>query len=79
MALRYQDKKHLNNLPISKITIFIFLLLGPDEIVFEAGGKLYLCHFPTKQINEVKVHVVTDQAILKPKMETAEKMFSMQH
>lgn len=40
---------------------------GPDEIVFEAGGKLYLYAFATKQHREVKVSVVTDFALMKPK------------
>ena len=46
---------------------------GPDEIVFEAGGNLYLYHFSSKQINEVKVSLVSDKAILKSKIEKAEK------
>ncbi|MES2330982.1 MAG: S41 family peptidase [Bacteroidota bacterium] len=41
---------------------------GPDDIVFEAGGKLYLFPFATQQAKEVKVSVVTDQALLKSKV-----------
>ncbi len=40
---------------------------GPDDIVFEAGGKLYIYPFTTQQPKEVKVTVVTDEALLKPK------------
>lgn len=40
---------------------------GPDDIVFEAGGKLFLYSFNGKQSKEVKVSVVTDNALLKPK------------
>ncbi len=40
---------------------------GPDDIVFEAGGKLYLYSFATQQQKEVKVSVITDNALLKPK------------
>ena len=46
---------------------------GPEEIVFEAGGNLYLYNFSTKQINEVKISLVSDKAMLKPKIEKAEK------
>lgn len=40
---------------------------GPQELVFENGGKLYLLDYQTEQIREVKVEVVTDQATLKPR------------
>ncbi len=46
---------------------------GPDDIVFEAGGKLYLFPFSSQQIKEVKVSLVTDKASLKPKIESVEK------
>src|SRR5688572_29784122 len=47
--------------------------LGPEDIVYEAGGKLYILPFTTLQPKEVKVTLVTDKALLKPKLETAEK------
>ncbi|HRH50792.1 MAG TPA: PDZ domain-containing protein [Panacibacter sp.] len=40
---------------------------GPDDIVFEAGGKLYLYPFTTQKAKEISVTVVTDNALLKPK------------
>ena len=40
---------------------------GPDDIVFEAGGKLYLYPFATHQPKEIKVSLITDKALLKPK------------
>ena len=43
-----------------------FPSIGPDDIVFEAGGKLYLYTFATEKIKEVKVNVVSDRASLKP-------------
>ncbi len=43
---------------------------GPDDIVFEAGGKLYLLPFATQKAKEVSVSVVTDKALLKSKMVT---------
>ncbi len=47
---------------------------GPDDIVFEAGGKLYLYSFSSQQQKEIKVNVVTDDAMLKPKLENVAKM-----
>jgi tricorn protease len=47
---------------------------GPDDIVFEAGGKLYLMPFSSGNPKEVKVSVVTDRAMLKPKLETVDKL-----
>jgi len=46
---------------------------GPEDIVFEAGGKLYLYQLSSQQLKEVKVNVVTDKTALKPKIESAEK------
>jgi tricorn protease len=40
---------------------------GPDDIVFQAGGKLYLFPFATQQAKEIKVSLVTDKILLKPK------------
>ena len=51
-----------------------FPSLGPDDIVFEAGGKLYLYSLSSQQQKEVKVNVVTDEAMLKPKLESVEKL-----
>ncbi len=44
---------------------------GPQDIVFENGGKLYLYNLATGKLGEVKVEVVTDKAALKPKVESA--------
>ena len=41
---------------------------GPDDIVFQAGGRLYLVDFATEQMHEVPVHVMTDLATLKPRV-----------
>ena len=46
---------------------------GPDDIVFEEGGNLYLYNFSSKQINEVKVSLVSDKTLLKPKIEKVDK------
>ncbi len=42
---------------------------GPDELVFEAGGKLYLLSLATNKYQEVKINVVTDFSTLLPKVE----------
>lgn len=42
---------------------------GPEEIVFEAGGKLYLMNLNTSKYDEVKINVVTDFATLMPRVE----------
>jgi tricorn protease len=47
---------------------------GPGDIVFEAGGKLYLYSFSSGQQKEVKINLVTDEAMLKPKLQSAEKL-----
>lgn len=50
-----------------------FPSVGPDDIVLEAGGKLYLFPFATRQLKEVKVSLVSDRASLKPVMVQTEK------
>ncbi len=50
-----------------------FPSLGPDDIVFEAGGELYLLDLATEKYHEVKVEVVTDELTLMPKSENVEK------
>jgi len=48
--------------------------LGPDDIVFEAGGKMYLYSISSGKQKTVSINVVTDKAMLKPKIESAEKL-----
>ncbi|PKL86986.1 MAG: peptidase S41 [Ignavibacteriae bacterium HGW-Ignavibacteriae-2] len=43
-----------------------FPSIGPKEIVFEAGGILYLMDLATNKTREVKINVVTDQLALTP-------------
>ncbi len=45
--------------------------LGPSEIVFEAGGKLYLFSLAERSHKEVQVGVVTDGLHMKPKVISA--------
>ncbi len=51
-----------------------FPSLGPDDIVFEAGGKLYLLDLASEKYHEVKIEVVTDDITLMPKAENVDKM-----
>ena len=43
-----------------------FPSIGPDAIVFQAGGRLYLLDLASEKPSEVPVHVVTDQTTLRP-------------
>lgn len=46
-----------------------FPSIGPDAIVFENGGRLYLLDLATEQSKEVEITVVTDQASLRPRVD----------
>jgi tricorn protease len=50
-----------------------FPSLGPDDIVLEAGGKLYLYQLSSQQLKEVKVNLINDRTALKPAVQSAEK------
>ena len=47
---------------------------GPDDIVFEAGGKLFLFPFATHEPREVKVTLVSDKSLLKSKNVSAAEL-----
>jgi tricorn protease len=46
-----------------------FPAIGPDDLVFEAGGVLYRLELATEDIVQVPVTVVTDQSTLRPRQE----------
>ncbi len=46
-----------------------FPSMGPDDIVYEAGGKLYLYSFSAGESQEVKVNLVSDQLAMIPQTE----------
>ncbi len=50
-----------------------FPSLGPEDIVFEQGGKLYLFQLASRQMKEVSINVVTDEASIKPYSTGTEK------
>jgi tricorn protease len=43
-----------------------FPAIGPSDIVFEAGGKLYLLDLETENQTQVNIDLVTDEITLKP-------------
>ncbi len=51
-----------------------FPSIGPSDIVFEAGGQLYLLDLKTERSKQVKVQVVTDESTLKPSTENVSKL-----
>jgi tricorn protease len=67
---------------VRQVTRFVdhditFPAIGPSDIVFQAGGRLYLLDLATEQIVEVEIDVVTDQTTLRPRTEqVAELIFS---
>ena len=53
-----------------------FPSLGPDDIVFEQGGALFLYTIATHQYKQVPVQVITDENALRPTLQPAEKMLA---
>ncbi len=44
-----------------------FPAIGPSDIVFEAGGKLYLLDLKTEKQTQVNINLVTDQITIRPR------------
>ena len=42
--------------------------IGPDDLVFENAGRLYLLDLKSEKYHEVEIRVVTDRATLKPRI-----------
>ncbi len=51
-----------------------FPSLGPDGIVFQAGGRLYMLDLASEKASEVAVRVVTDEATLRPRTAAVAKL-----
>lgn len=51
-----------------------FPSIGPNDIVFENGGSLYLLDLATEKYHEVKIEVVTDESTLIPHSENVSKL-----
>ncbi|MEO6916146.1 MAG: PDZ domain-containing protein, partial [Chitinophagaceae bacterium] len=67
------DKKTYAQLTSFKEYDAHFPSLGPDDIVMEAGGKLYVYQLEARQLKEVKVSLVSDRAALKSSVLSVEK------
>jgi tricorn protease len=50
--------------------------IGTEDIVFQAGGRLYLLDLQTEKTREVQVQVVTDRMTLKPRNEKVTKLIT---
>ena len=59
---QFEELTHFTNYDIH------YPSLGPEDIVYEAGGKLYLYNIASRQQKEVPVNIVSDGAKLKPQM-----------
>ena len=53
-----------------------FPSIGPDAIVFQAGGRLYLMDLASEKATEVPVHVVTDETTLRPRTAKVEPLIN---
>lgn len=72
------DLKTKKNRQITKFKKFDinFPSQGPKDIVFEAGGKLYLLNIKSEKYNEVKVNVISDFVTIKPSLRNVKKNLS---
>lgn len=53
-----------------------FPSIGPDSIVFQAGGRLYLLDLATDKSSEVPVRVVTDESTLRSRVAKVEPLLN---
>lgn len=53
--------------------------IGPREIVFQAGGKLYLMDLGNERYKQVDVEVVTDLATLRPQSKNVSRLIRSAH
>jgi tricorn protease len=53
-----------------------FPSVGPDAIVFQAGGRLYLLDCSSEKAVEVPIRVVTDETTLRPRTAKAESLIT---
>ncbi|PKL84261.1 MAG: peptidase S41 [Ignavibacteriae bacterium HGW-Ignavibacteriae-3] len=72
---------NISNKELKQLTKFTdfdvhFPSMGPEEIVFEAGGKLFLFNLASEKTTEVKVNLITDKIALMPKVENVSKLIA---
>ena len=51
-----------------------FPSIGPDAIVFQAGGRIYLLSLPGEKVSEVPIRVVTDASTLRARTAKADDL-----
>ncbi len=51
-----------------------FPSIGPDEIVFENGGRLHLLELASEKAHEINIKVVTDRATLRPRLDDVSRL-----
>ncbi len=73
-----------NNGEMRQITRFTdfdatFPAIGPSNMVFQAGGRLYLMDLSNEEYRELDVAVVTDLASLRPRRENVSKLIQAAH
>ena len=51
-----------------------FPSIGPNDIIFENGGRLYLLDLASEKYQEVKISVITDESTLIPHSENVSKL-----
>ena len=61
------DKKSKEQLTDFKDIDINHMSAGPEELVFQAGGRLYLLNLTTNKYAEVKINVVADISTLMPR------------
>lgn len=69
----------MNSQKVRQVTFFDrfdvrFPAIGPGDIIFEKGGRLYLLDLESEKTREVKITLVTDRASLKPRVEKVSGM-----
>ena len=48
--------------------------MGPDAIVFQKGGRLFLVNLPGENVTELHIRVVTDETTLRPRPAKADQL-----
>ncbi|MCK4835142.1 MAG: PD40 domain-containing protein [Candidatus Aminicenantes bacterium] len=74
-------KHNVKNKKTEQITRFKdfdihFPAIGSGDMVFEAGGRLYLLDLNSKETKEVKIQIVTDMLTMKPRFKNVSKLIT---
>jgi len=67
------EKKEFRQVTTFKNFDIHFPNIGPEDIVFENGGRLYLLDLASEKYAEVNIQVLTDRATVKPRLEDVSK------